>query len=173
MATRRLQRNTVAHYPREVARYFLARAVEDGDLVTNLKMQKLVYYAYCWTLVKTGTQLFNEPMEAWSNGPVVPSLYHELKTFGSGPINALFLGGTEDSPIEDDIEQVIEQFNEEELAILEGVYQEYIRRSAFELVVLTHNELPWREARGDCKPAERCSNQLRDDLILQEFSNRE
>ncbi len=75
----------------DVARYFLGLATEDGDLITNLKMQKLVYYAYAWTLVKNDRKLFDEPIQAWANGPVVPSLYQELKCYRAGPIEEEFL----------------------------------------------------------------------------------
>lgn len=58
--------------PKDVARYFLYRAYDDGEWVTPLKMQKLVYFAYVWTLLMTGKKLFNEEIQAWPNGPVVP-----------------------------------------------------------------------------------------------------
>jgi uncharacterized phage-associated protein len=74
----------------DVARYFLLRVLEDGDYITNLKMQKLVYYAYGWTLVKHGQRLFDDPIQAWPSGPVVPALYALLSRYGSTPIGDIF-----------------------------------------------------------------------------------
>ena len=45
--------------PSDVAKYFLYRAIQDGELVSPLKMQKLLYYAYSWTLVKNKKKLFD------------------------------------------------------------------------------------------------------------------
>jgi uncharacterized phage-associated protein len=68
----------------EVANYFLKRQEpEVGDLMTNLKLQKLVYYAQGFYLAMMDSPLFNEPIEAWEHGPVCVPLYHEYKNFGS------------------------------------------------------------------------------------------
>jgi uncharacterized phage-associated protein len=46
----------------DVAKYFLAQASEDaGDLISNLKLQKLVYYAQGFHLALYDTPLFPEP----------------------------------------------------------------------------------------------------------------
>ena len=37
-------------------------------------------------LGETGLPMFPEDFEAWDYGPVVPSLYHDLKMFGGGPV---------------------------------------------------------------------------------------
>ena len=63
----------------DVAQYFLAQMDEDaGDLISNLKLQKLVYYAQGFALALHGRPLFRERVEAWTHGaPVVPELYVE------------------------------------------------------------------------------------------------
>ena len=64
----------------DVAQYFLAKADEDaGDLMSNLKLQKLVYYAQGFALVLLEKPLFPERIEAWIHGPVVP---HAISTAG-------------------------------------------------------------------------------------------
>ncbi len=55
----------------------VARYVLDRHAMTAMKMQKLVYYAQAWTLARTGEPLFDEPIEAWVNGPVVRALYDQ------------------------------------------------------------------------------------------------
>ena len=55
----------------DVAKYFLALTDEDaGDLISNLKLQKLVYYAQGFHLALFDTPMFGEPIEAWTHVPL-------------------------------------------------------------------------------------------------------
>ena len=77
------------YLPQHIANYFLERASNECVPVTPLKLVKLVYIAYGWNIAITGDKLFDEPIEAWRHGPVVPSLYHEFKHFNKEPITCL------------------------------------------------------------------------------------
>lgn len=72
--------------PKSIANYFLDLAKASGQLISPMKLQKLVYYAHGWYAGHTGQPLINEAVEAWQYGPVIPSLYHEFKRFGAGSI---------------------------------------------------------------------------------------
>jgi uncharacterized phage-associated protein len=100
------------------------------DLITNLKMQKLVYYCQGFHLAMHDIPLFPERIEAWEHGPVCPLLYQKFKPFGSNPIP--YSG--------DDYSEKLEK-NEREL-ILE-VYGVYGQFSAWRLREMTHQEPPW------------------------------
>ena len=65
-----------------IANYFLLKAKHDkiSDM-TPMKLVKLVYIAYAWYYAICKEKLFKEKIEAWKNGPVVPSLHHEFKRF--------------------------------------------------------------------------------------------
>jgi uncharacterized phage-associated protein len=76
----------MTYTPQHIANYFLDRAREEGRDITPLKLIKLVYIAYGWNLALTGEKLFDEPIQAWQHGPVVPSIYHEFKHYRSDPI---------------------------------------------------------------------------------------
>ena len=76
----------MSHDPKAVANYFLDCAKEDGESLTLLKLVKLVYLAHGWHLGLTGDPLIKENVEAWRYGPVVPSIYHDLKIFGNNAI---------------------------------------------------------------------------------------
>ena len=52
-----------------------AYIVEKTGEMTTLKLQKLVYYAQAWSLVWDERPLFDEKIEAWSNGPVARDLF--------------------------------------------------------------------------------------------------
>jgi uncharacterized phage-associated protein len=71
-----------------VANFFLDCGEKDNIPISPLKLIKLVYIAYGWNMALTNERLFEEPIEAWRHGPVIPSLYHEFKHFGSNPISS-------------------------------------------------------------------------------------
>lgn len=72
--------------PQHVANFILKKEEQLNRPLTQLKLLKLVYLIYGWVLAVLEKKLFNEPIQAWQFGPVVPSLYHEFKRFGSEPI---------------------------------------------------------------------------------------
>ena len=117
----------------EVAQYFLAQMDEEaGDLISNLKLQKLVYYAQGFALALLGRPLFPERIEAWTYGPVVSELYHEYRGYGSDPI-----------PQPGEIDFSIYDVQTREL--LDEVYAVYGQFSAWKLRDMTHSEPPWRD----------------------------
>lgn len=149
--------------PIEIAKYFLMRAEKDGELITPLKMQKLVYFAYVFYLVaKQGKErLFEEKIEAWPAGPVVPSLYRELKKYGSSPIDAeSFVDITE--------QRFLDKLGPEVKNILDRTYENCEKWTAFELVVLSHEEKGWLEARKGLRPEEKSNNVILDKYILEQ-----
>jgi uncharacterized phage-associated protein len=115
----------------DVAQYFLGKIDEDaGDLISHLKLQKLMYYAQGCALALLDRPLFPEPIEAWVHGPVVPALYHEYKGYGSGPLP---------SPTTLDFSKYDHAARE----LLDEVYAVYGQFSAWKLRNMTHQEAPW------------------------------
>ena len=118
----------------DVAEFFLSRSdVDDGEFITHLKLQKLCYYAQGFGLAIYDTPLFNEPIEAWEHGPVVPTLWHQYKGFGANGI-----------PAPEMID--LSKYSEEAVVLLEEVYDVYGQYSAWKLRTLTHSEKPWIDA---------------------------
>jgi uncharacterized phage-associated protein len=119
----------------DIANYFLKRQdLDAGDLMSNMKIQKLVYYAQGFNLAITDSPLFPEPIEAWDHGPVCIPLYHEYKQFGSGSI-----------PIPYDVD-ALSIFSKKAHGILDMVHIYYGQFSAWKLRNLTHEEEPWVRA---------------------------
>lgn len=118
----------------QVAAYFLNKANSDdaGDLLSNLKLQKLVYYAQGFALAILGRPLFADTIEAWQHGPVIPDLYHRFRAFGGGAI------GTPDEFNPDSLTL-------DEQGLLDEVYDVYGQFSAWKLRNMTHDEPPWKE----------------------------
>ena len=116
-----------------VAKYLLSlQSEEAGDLISNLKLQKLVYYCQGMNLALNDTVLFEDPIEAWTHGPVVRKVYGEYKEFGSSPIPCP--------------EGDCADLTPEECKLIEEVYQEFGQYSAWKLREMTHYELPYKEA---------------------------
>ncbi|WP_217520008.1 Panacea domain-containing protein [Vibrio metschnikovii] len=134
----------------QVADFFLAFAKEHGDYISQLKLQKMVYYADAWFLVNNGTPLISEDFEAWVHGPVVRTLYHRFKDYRWNPI------------LEDVEFPELEDAQAEHLAEIYDVFGKY---SGYELEQMTHDELPWIEARGACEPDEACENVINKDTM--------
>lgn len=69
-----------------VGNSILSRAFAENIDITPMKLQKLIYFVYRDYLKETNKRLFKEKFEAWRYGPVLPSVYQELKKYGSNSI---------------------------------------------------------------------------------------
>jgi uncharacterized phage-associated protein len=99
--------------------------------ITNLKLQKLLYYAQAWHLALFDEIMFPESIEAWVHGPVVPCVFRQYKEYRWNPINP-----TQNGPSEEHYDQHLEE-----------VWKVYGKFDAATLERLTHSEPPWKDAR--------------------------
>jgi len=151
------------HSALDVAAWFLNEVDRKaGDSITNLKLQKLVYYAQAWAVALLGRPLFAEPVEAWAHGPVVNQVYQEFKGFGFDGLPAV-----RQKP----------RFTPEERTVLEDVLAVYGEHSATFLEALTHGEQPWQATWGDRPANSRSRREIPLPLIrefyLRQYENRE
>lgn len=116
-----------------VANAFIRIAKKNGLALSNLKLQKLVYFAHGWCLAILGKPLIKECVEAWQYGPVVPDLYHALKRYGSSVV-------TEEIP---DVPEIPE--NSGAYPFLKAVFNKYGMYTPAQLVAITHQPgAPWQ-----------------------------
>ena len=117
----------------EVANYFLANVDEEsGDNITNLKLQKLLYYAQGFHVgMNAGVPLFPERIIAWKHGPVVRPVWHRYKACGFSAIAA---------PENYDADMYVPEV----LELLDAVYLTYGQFTAKRLEQMTHEESPWQ-----------------------------
>ncbi|MHA6167849.1 Panacea domain-containing protein [Bacillus mojavensis] len=121
----------------DIAKFFISLSKPGtSNNITNLKLQKILYYAQGKFLALKGKPLFEEEIEAWVHGPVVPEVYHEYKKFGYSDIK----------PPEND--EIIKNIDPELKAFLEKIWKEYKDKTGKELEEATHNEDPWKDARN-------------------------
>lgn len=106
---------------------------ERGDTISNLKLQKLLYYMQGYWLAFFNKPLFNEDIIAWMYGPVVKEAYSYFKEYGSASIDVTKVNDPD-----------IGDFSDEEWDLFNSVLIEYGQFSAVKLMDMTHNELPWR-----------------------------
>lgn len=124
----------MSYDPKLVAEWFIHRAEQEGEYLTQMKLQKLVYITHGWSLGLFDKPLIDSKVEAWKWGPVIPSLYAEYARYGSRPI-------VEDCGIFPPL------FPEREEALLEENWRVYRGFTAAQLSDLTHRDgTPWSEA---------------------------
>ena len=108
-----------------VADYFLLRVdPTEGDTISNLKLQKLCFYAQAWALALRDRALFENECEAWAHGPVVPELYDRFKHNGWQAIDPTDLKTDPLSSLSDEdielLDTVWDKFKSLKVADLEG-----------------------------------------------------
>lgn len=118
----------------DVAEYILDKI----GTMTAMKMQKLVYYCQAWHLVWTEHPLFEEKIEAWRNGPIVPELYEIHK--GHFKLHPGFFFEKHGS-------KEPKALVEREKDVIDRVLEYYGHRDPHWLSQLTHMEEPWKTAR--------------------------
>lgn len=121
----------MAYKVEEIANKLLAKASNSDfdSLMSNMKLQKMLYYVQGFHLAYFNEALFDEEIEAWMYGPVVPSIYEKYKKYNKSGI-----------PYEG---KVIELTSKEE-DLFNEVYRVYGEFSAIGLMNMTHREDPWQ-----------------------------
>ena len=140
-----------------VARYIIDYCNEQGRGVSNLKLQKILYFVQAEFLVSTpkNQPCFRDRIEAWDFGPVVPNVYHQYKIFGSAVIPARF---------NERLAPYLEKIQPADQLRIEAIVDETAPYSASQLVEITHHQTPWMSAyhRG-------FNNEITNESILEFF----
>lgn len=129
----------------DVAKFLirLAAAEEEPELLSPMRLQKLLYYVQGWSLGIRQTEMFGESIEAWQHGPVVREIYIAFSEFGSQPITADFAG------------DALRSLSGSDREFIESVWSGYRRYSTSGLRDMTHREPPWLEAWRQSAPTAR------------------
>lgn len=154
----------VSHF--ELSEFLIAYCSRNDTIITNKKLQKIVYYCEAWHLAVQKESLIKADFEAWAHGAVIRSLY------------ALYADNRYD-PItlnDADIDGIIERFristHPESLKIIDKVISRYINLSADDLEQLNHCEYPWIAARNGLPDGAHCTNIIDKQNILDYYSIR-
>jgi uncharacterized phage-associated protein len=125
---------------KRLADYILSESEKRGIAVTNLKLQKLLYYCQGWYLAFCDEPLFPERIEAWIHGPAVPPVFgcfkeYRWKTIPGG--TASIEDGSPDYTLPEHVSRILDAYGD---------------MSGRELEMMTHAEKPWIAARGKLPP---------------------
>lgn len=116
---------------RDIGRATVKLSIDSKCWVSNLKLQKLLYFSWLEYYRKTGEPLFNEEFQAWKYGPVVPSVYYD---YWCNAANTLFVPKRTSEPID-----------EETLDFLQTMLTKYNDTSVSAMVDLSHKSNPWKK----------------------------
>lgn len=140
----------------DIANFYvnLANGIENEE-IDNLKLNKICFYAQAWHLVRFGRPLFEDEIEAWKYGPVIPAVYYAYKVCGR-------------SPIEQPVSEVDEnEFTSEELSLLIDVYMTYGKYTSRALIGKTHEKgSPWAVVYEEDR-----NNKITNDVIRKCFAD--
>lgn len=116
----------------DVAQYIINETLNKGYPVSNLKLQKMLYFVQGVMLVNYGRPAFEDRIEAWQYGPVVPEVYFAYSSYGATPILLQY----------DEINLDAEEKNAANIVI-----KSFLKTPAFALVNETHKvNSPWYDA---------------------------
>lgn len=137
----------------DVCRYVINYCNENHYDISNLKLQKILYFIQARFLIeeKNSKPCFHEKIEAWDFGPVIPIAYREYKEYGAYSIpkitsfyklpdnprdgDIIFLA--KEVPYEDNV------IKEQDKILINEVVDKFASYTATRLVTLTHNQDPW------------------------------
>lgn len=136
----------------DVADYIVKYSNENNMPVSNLKLQKLMYFVQAEFLVDVGCPCFLEDIEAWDFGPVVPIVYFKYRVYGSA--NILFFGIN-----------MLDMISYSDKERINVIIRKCARFSASKLVEITHRQTPWLESYSPY-----CNNIISKDSIRLFFS---
>lgn len=122
----------------DVADYFVSLSYKDEEIdenvhegITNLKLQKLLYFSQAAHLALHDEKLFEEDVEAWKYGPVIRNVYGKYKKYGNKPIP---------------LTKTKVKLDERTQYFLDGIWELLDKYSAGELMYITHQHKPWKDA---------------------------
>ena len=136
-------------YPvRDVSHYIIVYSNKKDYGVSNLKLQKLLYFVQAFFLINDCPPCFDEKIEAWDFGPVVPEIYREYKRYGGMDIPTIDYYVKFDKKNIWNTERIYyeEIISDDDKEMIQAVVDKFAHCSATFLVNLTHNQDPWINA---------------------------
>lgn len=109
--------------------------------ITNLRLQKLLYFVQAYFIIKYKKICFSEKIVAWPSGPVVIEAYEEFKKYGRSNIETVkYYGVFSENPVHDNI---IHCNHKEIICSAIEIFKDY---DDSKLVDITHCQTPWKNS---------------------------
>lgn len=138
------------------------KAEDENAILTNLKLQKLLYYIQAWSYGIRKKPMFSGDFQAWVHGPVNREIYNRFvntKTLYSEIL------------IEDCINTDV-QIKPKDAKFVNFILENYAQFSGAELESITHSEYPWRITRGNIGAYERCEKVITPELMMEYYGKK-
>lgn len=121
----------------DVAACIINMALDSGDYISNLQLQKLLYFCQCRSLQITGEKLFDDDIVAWQYGPVVKGVYYTYSYRGASNILE-----SETTTIDNDTGKLrrITPLRGRALSLVEDIFEDFKGWSAWDLVSKSHRQ---------------------------------
>nr|DAX73231.1 MAG TPA: hypothetical protein [Caudoviricetes sp.] len=110
----------------DLSKYIITKCMNDRKPISNLQLQKILYYIQVEFLQKRGIRAFSDEIEAWQFGPVVRAVYQQYCGAGSFPLRIKY----EDAP----------EINKNDKLIIDRIVEENRDKKPWDLVEKTHAE---------------------------------
>jgi uncharacterized phage-associated protein len=157
----------------KISEYVILFCQNLGVTISPLKLQKLLYYIQSWHIAKLDKELlFDSLPEAWVNGPVYRKVYNSYKD--SFFRNQNIQTDLDEIELSKKLGETQNELNisENQLKLVNAVLSAYSKLSDERLVLMTHSEKPWNEARKGLSPIERSDKELSIETIYSYFTNK-
>ena len=135
----------------EVCRHVINYSNEQDYGISNLKLQKVLYLIQAFFLIdKTeNASCFDDKIEAWDFGPVIPCAYNEYKQYANGDIPTIesyYLFDTDNIWNTKRVKYNDDVITDEDKNRINKVVDKFSGYSATDLVAITHRQSPWMDA---------------------------
>jgi uncharacterized phage-associated protein len=145
-----------------IAYAFVKKGIEEDRPVTQMKLQKMVFFAQGVHLATHGDPLIDELFQAWKYGPVIPKIYHDYKYYGSLPIldtDMIFTASSE--------EKELATLSKKAIETIDYTWESLKKLGGIKLSNWTHKEgSPWKQT---YIPG--TNDEINNDLIKTYFEN--
>ncbi|WMJ78491.1 MULTISPECIES: Panacea domain-containing protein [unclassified Sedimentibacter] len=141
----------------KLANYVISFCVKNGNPISNLQLQKILYYIQGYFYKHFEEFAFDEDIVAWKLGPVVPDVYYEYNHYISRPIKEEY------KPCE--LPLILDSHRD----VVDKVILKKYKKSPWDLVNDTHSELPWKET----KALGGINSVIEKKLIIEYFENKD
>jgi prophage ps3 protein 01 len=133
----------------DICHYVINYCNDKGYSISNLKLQKLLYFIQAYFLISTNKACFHEDIEAWNFGPVIREAYMEYKKYGGLDIPHLDSYLVIDKNNLWDLKRIpinTDMISKKHKQMINDVVDKFSPYSATDLVDLTHRQAPWKNA---------------------------
>lgn len=144
----------------QIADYLILKSQQESEVITNKRLQKLLYYMQAWHLVINGKPLFTDKIEAWIHGPAISSIYETYKSYVAKPI---------DKKVDT---KIIKDLGDSTVSFIDRIYTAYKKYDTNTLEFMTHAENPWQIARKGVEANESSSNEITLESMKQYYGDR-